>query len=249
MLGKIFDVSIKGPVCNVKSTVKRCLPFFYGYVSNKDSSFYRKKVYVVANNDLSKKHIKGQVIASAKTGGPFFSHQKLILAPLGHVFYASEIKNRFSRIKSKRYVSHISCLYEKSCGAIVFKNVGNTRYFLLVRHNKNKHWGFPKGHTELHESDEQTAKREIKEETNLDVEILDGFRQLGFYHPYGIVEKKVVIFLAKVLKNTENLKLQRKEIDDYKWATANEVLKSLRIGNEAFVFRSALKWLEDQKVS
>lgn len=249
MLGKVFDVSVKGPAYRSRNAVGRCLPFFYGYVSNKNSSFYRRKVYVVSNNDLSQKCIKGQVIASAKTGGPFFAHQNLIVAPLGHVFYASEIKSRFTKIRAKRYVNHLSCLYEKSCGAIVFKNVGDTRYFLLIRHNKNKHWGFPKGHTEIHESDEQTAKREIKEETNLDVEILEGFRQVGFYRPYSIVEKKVVIFLAKVTKKSKGIKIQKEEIDDYKWATANEVFKYLHVGNEAVIFKSSLKWLEDQKVS
>ena len=60
---------------------------------------------------------------------------------------------------------------EKSCGCIVF----NDGKVLLVRHNKG-HWDFPKGHVEPGETEEQTAKREVKEETNIDVEINTNFR-------------------------------------------------------------------------
>ena len=245
VLGKIVNVQVKGPLG--KGT-KDCFPFFYGYITSKDSYLYRKKVYIITNTNINEKYIKAQVIASVRTGGPFFSHRNLVVAPLGRVFYAPDIKSRFFRLKGKRHLSKMICLYEKSCGAIVFKDVGNTRYFLLIKHAKNQHWGFPKGHVEMYESDEQTAKREIKEETNLDVEILEGFRQLGFYRPYSVVEKKVVIFLAKVIENGAPIKVQRKEIDNYKWVTEDEVIKQLYVGNEAMIFKSAIKWLNSQQV-
>ena len=56
--------------------------------------------------------------------------------------------------------------YEKSCGCIVF----NEKKQILLVHQNAGHWGMPKGHVENDETEIQTAKREVKEETNLDVE-------------------------------------------------------------------------------
>ena len=56
--------------------------------------------------------------------------------------------------------------HEKSCGAVIIKNNK-----VLVLQQVAGHWGFPKGHVEKGETEVETAIREIKEETNLDVEI------------------------------------------------------------------------------
>ena len=54
--------------------------------------------------------------------------------------------------------------YEKSCGAVVFR-IGERGPEALVIHQNAGHWGFPKGHVEPGEDEEQTALREILEET------------------------------------------------------------------------------------
>ena len=46
---------------------------------------------------------------------------------------------------------------EKSCGAIIIKN----KKVLLIQQTDG-FWGFPKGHVEQNETDEQTATREVK---------------------------------------------------------------------------------------
>ena len=61
--------------------------------------------------------------------------------------------------------------FEKCCGCIIL----NENKVLLVKHNDG-HWGFPKGHVEKDETELQTAIREVKEETNLDVEIQEDKR-------------------------------------------------------------------------
>lgn len=244
MLGKFVDVSVRDSVCRNGSTGKDASSLFYGYVTNPDSALYKKKVYIIANNNLSRKQIKSQIIASIQLGYTLHNRHKIaVAAPLGHVFYLPEIRRRIHKAKTQK-IFKLSCLYEKSCGAIIFKdNNDGERQFLLIKHKKNKHWGFPKGHTEMHETDEQTAKREVKEETALDIEILKGFKQVGFYKPYSKIEKKVVLFLAKMLDKNAKVKVQRKEIDTYKWANAEGVLRSLSASNDRCVFESALNWL------
>ena len=64
---------------------------------------------------------------------------------------------------------------EKSCGAVVFTRTGSDIRYLIIQ-SKEGIYGFPKGHVEDDETEQQTACREIKEETGLDVCLIDGFR-------------------------------------------------------------------------
>lgn len=66
--------------------------------------------------------------------------------------------------------------YIKSCGFVVCKQIKNQNYYLIIK-SLNGDVGFPKGHMEKGETDLQTALRELKEETNIDVKVIDGFRQ------------------------------------------------------------------------
>ncbi len=89
---------------------------------------------------------------------------------------------------------------EKSCGAVVFIEQDHKFKYLLVKSLAGI-WGFPKGHTIMGESEQQTALREIKEETNVDVNLLDGFRIVDEYvippkNATPIVNKQAVYFLA-----------------------------------------------------
>ena len=58
---------------------------------------------------------------------------------------------------------------EKSCGAVVLRKNQGRLQVLLIKHINGGHWAFPKGHVEPGETEEQTALREIKEETGLSV--------------------------------------------------------------------------------
>ena len=65
--------------------------------------------------------------------------------------------------------------YEKSCGAVVYCQNGNEITYLLAC-ERSGYWVFPKGHMEAGESEHDTALREVKEETGLDVSFVEGFR-------------------------------------------------------------------------
>ncbi|MBI2451242.1 MAG: NUDIX domain-containing protein [Parcubacteria group bacterium] len=67
---------------------------------------------------------------------------------------------------------------EFSAGAIVFyrNTVGEIEYLLL--HYKSGHWDFPKGHIEKGETEEETVRREIEEETGIkDLILIPGFKE------------------------------------------------------------------------
>jgi 8-oxo-dGTP pyrophosphatase MutT (NUDIX family) len=94
-------------------------------------------------------------------------------------------------------------VFEKSCGAIVYTVENNEIKYLLVEETSGLH-SFPKGHMEDEETEEETALREIKEETNLEVELSMDFRVSEQYNPVEKpgVTKQVVYFLAKYTNET-----------------------------------------------
>ena len=110
---------------------------------------------------------------------------------------------------------------EKSCGAIIYNN---NKEVLIVKHNAG-HWDFPKGHMEYQEDEFQTAIREVKEETNLDVELFKEYRYEIHYSPKENVDKTVVFFLAKNTSNT--LVKQDCEIQNIGWFEYKEALNIL----------------------
>lgn len=110
---------------------------------------------------------------------------------------------------------------EKSCGAIIINETGK---ILLIKHNKG-HWAFPKGHVEANETEIETALREIKEETNLEVEINRNIREITTYSPKENVIKDVIYFVAT--NPTGNIKLQEEEVSEYAWLDLEESLNTI----------------------
>ncbi|MCX8197635.1 MAG: bis(5'-nucleosyl)-tetraphosphatase [Candidatus Micrarchaeota archaeon] len=89
---------------------------------------------------------------------------------------------------------------EKSCGAVVFREEKGRRLYLIL-HYEEGHWDFPKGHVEKGESEEETAKREIFEETGISqLEFLPNYRDsiaYSFARDGKRISKEVVFFAAK----------------------------------------------------
>ena len=104
---------------------------------------------------------------------------------------------------------------EKSCGAVVFRQESDKHKVLLIKHINGGHWSFPKGHVEKDETEEETATREIFEETGLTVHIDTKFRCVTTYCPKKDVIKDVIYFLA--LANEEITQAQETEVSDILW--------------------------------
>ena len=109
--------------------------------------------------------------------------------------------------------------FEKSCGVVIYRKIGKEIEFLSVSAINDGHWGFPKGHVEKDENEQQTAIREVKEETGLKVILIDGFRESVDYlikneKIQEEITKQVVFFLAKV--EEKSIYIQIDEIKDYK---------------------------------
>lgn len=108
---------------------------------------------------------------------------------------------------------------EKSCGAVVVRQTEKGPEVLLIRHNAG-HWAFPKGHVEAGETETQTAAREIREETGLQVDIDTAFRTATTYSPFPGVVKDVVYFIGRRPKG--EIHPQLSEVNAVEWVPLEE---------------------------
>ncbi len=123
--------------------------------------------------------------------------------------------------------------YEKSCGAVVFDG----EKVLVVKHRAG-HVDFPKGHVEKKESEEETAIREVKEETNIDIKII-GCRNTVHYSPIEGVWKEVAFFAAD--KIAGEISPQLEEVSMVRWVPVNEVEQILTYDTARELFRKIVK--------
>ena len=139
--------------------------------------------------------------------------------------------------------ARITCLYEKSCGAVIFRRHSGNVEYLLIKNRKGNNWGFPKGHMEIHEDERQTAVREVREETGLNIRPLDGFRTISEYHPKGRITKQVIFFVAEM--PGENIVIQKSEIERFIWADYSLAVKTFRFNNDKKVLAQASSWITE----
>ena len=137
--------------------------------------------------------------------------------------------------------ARITCLYEKSCGAVIFRRHSGNVEYLLIKNRKGNNWGFPKGHMEVYEDERQTAVREVKEETGLNIQPLEGFRTISEYHPKGRITKQVIFFVAEM--PGEDIVIQKSEIERFIWADYSLAVKTFRFNNDKKVLAQARNWI------
>ena len=122
---------------------------------------------------------------------------------------------------------------EKCCGCIVIKE----NNVLLIKQNEG-HWGFPKGHVEENETEIETATREVKEETNLDVEVDSNKRYATEYVTNVGKLKQVVFFIAKCIGG--EIKAQECEVSEIRWVEFDEAIKLITYDNTRALFERAI---------
>ena len=110
---------------------------------------------------------------------------------------------------------------EKSCGCII---INDKNEVLLIHHNAG-HWDFPKGHVEEGETEMETAIREVKEETTIDVEVNEEYRYSTKYSPKEGVIKEVIYFLARNI--SDNKQAQLEEVSEVRWVNVDEAIDKI----------------------
>ena len=131
---------------------------------------------------------------------------------------------------------------EKSCGALVYRRNREQIELLLIKNRYGGHWSFPKGHVEGRETEVQTALREVKEETGLDISLQSGFRHAVEYFTRPNVKKQVVYFLGEATSN--DLHMQEEEISRIIWMDIHKAYHMVTFKNDKNLIWMAGKRLQ-----
>lgn len=233
-LGRIVTVTVDRPLGSVHPKYKDMLyPVNYGYVSGvlaEDGE--EQDAYILGINEPVKE-FTGKIIAIINREDDVES--KWVVAPENAVLYEPEIKASVA-FTEQYFHSSYKCLYEKSCGAVLFTVQNGERKYLLIT-NRSGHIGFPKGHVEYGEKEQQTAFREIFEETGLRVSFHPDFRESITYTIYTAVQKEQVLYLAEF--QMQDITIPPSEISSYFLVNYEQAMQTLTYYQDRAILQKA----------
>ena len=243
MLGKNVRVRITKPFnfLDRKTNMRYLLNFGLAEIKTEKKAFIYNAFVLGINHPVN--IFEGKIIAIVR-------HQDkrpnyIIVAPKKSRYINFEIEDAIAFYEKNRQHT-IECLYESSCGAVVFRMINGCRRFLLIKNKRSNNWGFPKGHIEKGENEIQTAKREVNEETGLHINIFEDFSSTSEYKIAGRVEKRVTIFLAST-SDTSTV-IQQEEIEDYIWLDFDKAFSTLKFENDKSILISAKEYLSEHNI-
>jgi len=140
---------------------------------------------------------------------------------------------------------------EKSAGAIVFRRENGKIFYLILYYPSLSHraeknfWDFPKGHVEKGESELDTVKREIFEETGIkDIKILEGFKETIKYF-FKWQGEKILKFVTFYLAETTQKEISiSPEHLDWQWLEFEQAYSLLTHKNSKEILKKAHSFLK-----
>jgi nucleoside triphosphatase len=110
---------------------------------------------------------------------------------------------------------------EPTTGALIFDRSG--RLFLMKSHKWEGKWVIPGGHVDLGERIEDAVRREVKEETNLDVYDVEFVCFQEFIYGDGFWKKKHFIFFDYACKTDSTDAMLNEEAQEYTWVSLEDL--------------------------
>lgn len=242
ILGKEIRVKTDRPIGSVHPKHNNIIyPINYGYVPNLFAGDGEEQdVYILGVNEPVEE-ITVTIIAVILRSDD--NEDKWVGVPaelLGKdICYECNIKKAVE-FQEQFHVSTIDALYEKTCGAVMYTYENGERKYLLIT-NTSGHIGFPKGHVEYGESEEETAVREVREETGLTARLIDNFRMECSYTNREGHHKNPVYFLSEY---DSEVTLQKEEISECFLLPYEQALEKLNYPQDRPVLEAAEKALK-----
>ena len=138
---------------------------------------------------------------------------------------------------------------ELSSGAVIVSEKSGERQYLVL-HYPAGHWEFPKGAVEKGETEQIAAKREIKEETGLEIDsFYPGFRrkiEYKYRRDGGLSHKQVIFFLAMTSQNEVKISFEH---TGFKWLNFDRAMGILSFENARSVLKEANDFLSKEEAN
>lgn len=144
---------------------------------------------------------------------------KLVVAPEGMMFHQGQIAAA-TCFQEQFFTTTVECLFRKSCGVLPYRIENGVREYLIVFEQFSQCWSLPKGHMEAGETEEETALRELYEETGLTAR-LDSSCHAAIEYPISPISRKQVIFFPGQVSGTPRTRAG--EIEGFRWVTEEEL--------------------------
>lgn len=222
-LGKTVRIEIDRPIGYVhnKENYSLTYPINYGYIPGVLGGDGEELDVYLLGVDKPVTEYTGKIVGIVHRENDV--EDKLVMAPEGMNFTQNEIAEQV-HFQEQYYKTEIEAFYQKSCGAVVFKRGNGGLKILCLFQRRSQTYSVPKGHMEAFETEEQTAKREIKEEIGISVGFVPDFKETIRYNIPNGKQKTVVLFLAE---STQQLKIDSREIENHLWLTPEEAKTTL----------------------
>ena len=135
---------------------------------------------------------------------------------------------------------------EISAGGVIYKKENDEYLFLICKHSGYHKWAFPKGRIEPGEDLEQTALREVSEETGIKANIISKL-PIPEKYVYAIngqrVFKTVHYYIMEFISG--NIEDHDWEMEDVAWVTYEEAMEKLAFAGAKKTLESAYTILKE----
>lgn len=131
--------------------------------------------------------------------------------------------------------------FEFSAGGVVFKKEGDKTFILLAQHSGHHGWVFPKGLIDKGEKKEETASREVEEETGIKGTIIRPLEPIEFWYVFEGEKIKKTVYYFLMAEAGGDIEKHDHEMEKVEWITAEEVENRLTYKSEKEVWEEARK--------